>query len=596
MKALSLDTTGRLETSLWDRIETFHSASGEAAGAGDVAMVADRALEIALELTHATVAFVGLVDEAGVSRQIYSRSADAAQPVPKDEIDRIFAGATNGEHPVTAVDSDRSVTSFRGQPLHAGGRTIGMIGVAGAAGFSDTQRRAFAVFANQVASALEIATLQQRRQEMVDSLVNLRQNLDRSEKQRLISEERVQSAIRLERAHELAVDALLAVSVHAGSGTDFHEFYRGLTAAIAKLVGADKVLFWQLNENRTLTPIAGSHGVDDGFLDRLYPAPAEPYGTDLTSQVVYNDLIFRAARSSDDASQFDYVLDVLGVSSAISVPWRAGQHRLGVVAAYDSQRPDGFSMEDAWVLRMASLAAGLVWQLKLAESDLTRTIYRLQKVDEARQILLKSMSTAVDKARKRFASDLHDDALQKLTAAELQLERVRDRAGSARSGGPISQARELLAQAEEGLRKLLFEVQPPALEVPGGFEENIRDRADSLRSLTGIEPELDLDVPDDEPYEIKSVVFRQVAEALTNIEKHAAASKVSVTVKSRDGGIHGQVTDDGAGFVVADRDHVPGHLGLLALKERALLAGGWCEVRSTPGSGTEVEFWIPTAQ
>jgi signal transduction histidine kinase len=237
-----------------------------------------------------------------------------------------------------------------------------------------------------------------------------------------------------------------------------------------------------------------------------------------------------------------------------------------------------------------------VWQLKLAESDLTRTIYRLQKVDEARQILLKSMTTAVDKARKRIASDLHDDALQKLTAAELQLERVREPAGGADRNEPVSKARELLAQVEDGLRKLLFEVQPPALEAAGGFEQTIRDRADILRSLTGIEPKLDLDVSDDEAFEIKSVVFRQLAEAMTNIEKHAAASTVNVVVKTRDGGIHGQVTDDGTGFVVVERDHLPGHLGLLALKERALLAGGWCEVRSTPGSGTEVEFWIPTAQ
>ena len=551
-------------------------------------MVADTALEIALELTQATVAFIGLADEAGNRRQIYSRSADSTHPIPEDEIDRTFAGATNGEHP--------SVTSFRGQPLRAGGRTIGMIGVAGAAGFTGAQWRAFAVFANEVASTLEIATLRRRRQEMVDALVNLREDLDRSEKQRLVSEERVQSAIRLERAHELAVEALLAVSVHAGSSTHFDDFYRGLTAGIAKLVGADKVLFWQLNQNRTLTPIPGAHGVDGAFLERLYPAPAEPYGTDLTSQVVYNDLIFRAGPSSKATSEFDYVLDVLGVSSAISVPWRAGDQRLGVVAAYDSERPDGFSMEDAWVLRMASLAAGLVWQLKLAESDLTRTIYRLQKVDEARQILLKSMTTAVDKARKRIATDLHDDALQKLTAAELQLERVREPADGAHRNEPVSKARELLAQVEEGLRKLLFEVQPPALEAAGGFEQTIRDRADILRSLTGIEPKLDLDVSDDEAFEIKSVVFRQLAEAMTNIEKHAAASTVNVVVKTRDGGIHGQVTDDGTGFVVVERDHLPGHLGLLALKERALLAGGWCEVRSTPGSGTEVEFWIPTAQ
>ena len=157
-------------------------------------------------------------------------------------------------------------------------------------------------------------------------------------------------------------------------------------------------------------------------------------------------------------------------------------------------------------------------------------------------------------------------------------------------------ARKLLDQAEQALRKLLFEVRPPALEVPGGFEETIRDRVAMMRTMTGIEAEIELGLPDDEPYEIKSIIFRQVSEALNNVEKHAAATRVHVMVKARDGGIHGRVIDDGRGFVVDERDHLPGHLGLLALRERALLAGGWCEVTSEPGNGTTVEFWVPSAQ
>jgi signal transduction histidine kinase len=45
--------------------------------------------------------------------------------------------------------------------------------------------------------------------------------------------------------------------------------------------------------------------------------------------------------------------------------------------------------------------------------------------------------------------------------------------------------------------------------------------------------------------------------------------------------------------VVEERDHLPGHLGLLSLTERSLLAGGWCTISSEPGKGTKVEFWIP---
>ncbi len=573
---------GYTEAGLWDRLEAFQKVSAELAGAQDIAPAAEQALELALQLTGASVAFIGLVDEAGARHEVYSRAADPARAVPRDEIDKLL-GAGAGSSP------DSSLDSYYGLTLQAGGQVVGAMGVAGGRIYTVVQRHALAILAGQFAAAVAIFSLQQRRHDLVDALINLRADLDRSEKHRLLNEERAQSALRVDKAREMAVEAFQAVSTHARTGATFGAFYRGLTENVAELVSAGKVLFWQLNEDRTLTPIPGAHGIDDQFIARLYPAPAEPFAGDLTSRVVYEDFVFRAAASDVDSGDRT-VLDTLGVTSAISVPWRAGHQRLGVIAAYDSRHREGFSMEDAWVLQMAGLAAGLVWQLKLAETDLTKTIRRLQKVDEARQLLLRNMSTAVDKARRRFAHELHDDALQKLTAAELHLQRAGEPAP------PVVEARRLLDQAEQALRKLLFEVQPPALEVPGGFEETIRDRVTMMRSMTGIEVDIELEFPDDQAYEIKSIIFRQVSEALTNVEKHAAATRVRILVAQRDGGIHGEVVDDGRGFVVSERDHLPGHLGLLALRERALLAGGWCEVTSEPGNGTKVEFWVPLAQ
>jgi signal transduction histidine kinase len=157
----------------------------------------------------------------------------------------------------------------------------------------------------------------------------------------------------------------------------------------------------------------------------------------------------------------------------------------------------------------------------------------------------------------------------------------------------MHQAQSLLGQTEDALRRLLFEVRPPALEDPEGLSESIRDRLAMFRSLTGIEAELELDLPEGLSYEFKSTVFRQLAEALTNIEKHARATRVQVRVTASDGGVHGLVADNGKGFVVAERNNLPGHLGLLALKERALMAGGWYKIESQPGLGTTIEFWMP---
>jgi signal transduction histidine kinase len=595
-----MGTVDQLNAKFWDQIEALRSVSIELALFQEPNQLAEHALELALDLTKSSVGFISLVEEAGEPKRVYSRSTDTSQTLPSDEIERmLIAASTSASQPVAnrlQSSSNRHSglqwSSFCVQTLRAGDRTLGMIGVAKESGYTAVQHRALSMFADQLAAAIEIANLKQDRQEMVDAMVNLRNELDRSEQQRLASEEHARTAARLERAHELAVEVLLAVSVHARSGYNLAEFYSRLTATVAQLVGAERILFWQLNDNHTLTAIPGAYGIDEAFISRLHPLLCEPDGEDLASQVVYKDLIFRASLTDDLPESFR-LLDVLGVSTAISVPWRAGDHRLGLVAAYDSRQPEGFSREDTWVLHKAALAAGLVWQLRQAEGDLKKTVERLQKVDAARQLLLRNVSTAVDKTHKRFAAELHDDALQKLTAAELHLRRFSDALGGSDQITPVGQAQRLLQEAEDALRRLLFEVRPPALEAPGGLEGTIRDRLMMLRSLTGIEADVELDLNNEFSYEVRSMVFRQVAEALSNIEKHAGATRVELKVKAVDGGIHATVVDNGRGFVVAERDHLPGHLGLLALRERSLMAGGWCKINSEPGEGTRIEFWLP---
>jgi signal transduction histidine kinase len=583
---------------LVDVLDALQAASTELSTHRSVADVARSAVALALDLTRSSVAFLALTDQDGEEKRVFSMAQEPGHAMPEDEIERIFAAAafsgamSNAPWSGLTDTMAPAIRSTCAQPLQASGRSFGMIGVASPSGYTALQRQTFGIFADQAAAAIAVAHLGDRRQEMVDTLVNLRADLDRSERQRLINEERAKSAERVEHAHEAAVDALLAVSRHARTGHGLADFYRRLTRSIAELVAADKVLFWKVDEDGVLLPIRGGFGIDNDFTARIRAVPCAPDRDDLASRVVFHDLMFRASRSDEATDR--YVLDTLGVSNAVAVPWRAGDQRLGLVAAYDSRRPEGFSREDTWVLQKAGLAAGLVWQLKYTETDLKRTAQRLEKVDAARQMLLTNVSTAVEKARKRFAGDLHDDALQKLTAAEIQLQRMREPNGD--SVALLDKAQSLLNETEEALRRLLFEVRPPALEVPGGFLETLRERVRMLRSLTGAEVDVEIDLPEDLSYEYRSMLFRQLTEAMANVEKHAAATQVRLRLQQQDGGIHGIVKDNGRGFVVAERDRLPGHLGLLALNERALLAGGWNKITSEPGLGTTVEFWLPLAE
>jgi signal transduction histidine kinase len=578
-----LETVRHRKPEAAEQAPAARAASLLGSDSDDIEDVVARGVDALLAITRSPVGFAGLVGENGETVLI-SRTAGDDGDITRDAMNQLSRRVLEGDQ--AAVATQR----FIGAQLRAGDGLLGTVVVANGGAYTPADRQAVAYFAEQIATSIEVSRLRKSRQSLVESLVNMRAELELSERRRLLSDERVRSAERLERAQAQAVEALSAISGNLRLGEDLADFYRLLTATVAELVGARKVLFWELTPERKLVAIPGAYGIDDEFVTRLFPAPANPDGTDLTSQVVYQDLIFRAAVGEEGPSDRDRrVLDTLRVENAISVPWRAGEERLGVVAAYDSKLVGGFTREDAWVLQIIGLVAGLVWQLKHKETELSTTVKRLQKVDAARQLLLRNLSTAVDRAQKRFANQLHDDALQKLTAAELGLER----AVNSPQSGALDETRELLMGVEDALRKLLFDVRPPALESPGGLEETIRDRVELLRAHTGVALDVEIDIPNDPRLEIKSLVYRQVAEAVTNIEKHSGATRVSLKVMSEKDGIYGAITDNGRGFVVEERSHLPGHLGLLALNERALLAGGWCKISSEPGAGTIVEFWVP---
>ncbi|TME07265.1 MAG: GAF domain-containing protein [Chloroflexi bacterium] len=525
-----------------DVLDRLRSAAAELERAGDPEEIAETAAELLLALTRSSEAVIVL------GTRFFSRAAATSLQLDDDAVAEVLAAARGRTGRATQVE------------LHAGGEVIGTMAVARATEYTGSDRQAMAIFASNVAAALDSA-------------------------------EKLRSAERVERAHELAVQVLLAVSSQPVSGQNLSDFYRQLAETFGEFVGADKVVFWRLRDDGKLAPIQGGFGVDRAFLSRLKPTRCEPDGDDLASRVVYQDLIFRA--NAGEPPEFGYVLETLGVSNAISVAWRAGDERLGLIAAYDSRRPTGFSREDTWVLQKAALAAGLVTELKRAQDDLSKSVERLTKVDSARQMLLKNMSTVVDKERKRFVSELHDDALQKLTAAELQVARLAP-------DGVIDQSaldalKAVLEQTESALRRLVFEVRPPALESPDGLAQSIRDRVAMLEH-SGITCELELDLPTDLNLDVRSMVFRQVAEAIGNVERHSEATLVKVSVTEADGGVTGIIEDNGLGFVVADRSNLPGHLGLLALRERALMAGGRYKIESQPGSGARIEFWVPLEQ
>jgi signal transduction histidine kinase len=129
-----------------------------------------------------------------------------------------------------------------------------------------------------------------------------------------------------------------------------------------------------------------------------------------------------------------------------------------------------------------------------------------------------------------------------------------------------------------------------------GLDEAIRTRLEALRTRAGIETDIDIRVPSPLPAAMETTIVKNISEALNNVEKHAHATRIKVSAYPVDGGIRVIVSDDGKGFVVAESMYVPGHIGLVAMRERAQIAGGRCHIESEPGAGARVEFWVPINQ
>src|SRR5712692_1018481 len=140
-RLLSLETAGYSETGLWDRLEAFQSVSAGIAGTLDLGGVADQALLLALELTGASVAFIGLVDDAGNRQQVFSRAAGAEPLMSGDQIDALFAATRkpSGRTRRAPLVPDHGLNDYVGTPLKAGGKVIGMMGVAGGSVYTVVQ-------------------------------------------------------------------------------------------------------------------------------------------------------------------------------------------------------------------------------------------------------------------------------------------------------------------------------------------------------------------------------------------------------------------------------------------------------------------------
>lgn len=198
---------------------------------------------------------------------------------------------------------------------------------------------------------------------------------------------------------------------------------------------------------------------------------------------------------------------------------------------------------------------------------------------------------AQENERRRIAWDLHDDSIQVMTAVGLRLRAFRRNVASDPVlSEQLDEIEEVVGEAIGRLRGLLFELRPVVLDREG-LAAALRTYLDSLEA-EGLSTVLDSRLGEEPISETRALLYRLAQEALTNVRRHARASFVEVVLERRESGLFLRIRDNGAGFPTGQRGE-PGHLGLVAMRERAEVFGGWCKIQSAPGAGTTVEAWVP---
>lgn len=235
----------------------------------------------------------------------------------------------------------------------------------------------------------------------------------------------------------------------------------------------------------------------------------------------------------------------------------------------------------------------------VATRDLTNEIQAESLLSQANtelHRLSQQLLSAHEAERGRLARELHDDVAQILTALSLHMGLGRDSSSKIQINESIETWRGLVREALDRLRALIENMRPPALDQIALIAA-LRAHIKRVQLTTGMHIELDMDADLGRlPSEVELSCFRIVQEAIMNAVKYADAKLLRIRLRRTERGLEIAIADDGRGFDVAStRSHAVqgGGVGLLSMRERALLVGGQLDVVSELGGGTEVRATLP---
>jgi two-component system, NarL family, sensor histidine kinase DevS len=266
----------------------------------------------------------------------------------------------------------------------------------------------------------------------------------------------------------------------------------------------------------------------------------------------------------------------LGVSSGLYVPLVVQGRPIGVVIAHDKQGgPDPRFTDD---------------DLRVAEALTARAAVAVDLTERVSRDAVRRVVEAQEAERARVARELHDETGQALTSMLLALKPLEQAVGGPEARQAVEGLRELVVATLQDVRRLAVQLRPAALD-DFGLPAALTRLAATVSEQSGTQVDLEAHLGEQRlAGEVETTLYRIVQEALTNVVKHAEATRASVTLTRKPGSVVAVVEDDGRGFDVAAAN---GGLGLIGMRERLAVVGGRLSIEASPGSGTTLVAEVP---
>ncbi|RYZ38089.1 MAG: hypothetical protein EOP49_31210, partial [Sphingobacteriales bacterium] len=241
------------------------------------------------------------------------------------------------------------------------------------------------------------------------------------------------------------------------------------------------------------------------------------------------------------------------------------------------------------VFLISVLFGGMVYNRnKLKQRSLMQ-----QKMLEQQDILTKAIVDAEENERRRIAGDLHDGVGQLFSAVKLNLNGLIDRITIEREEDRFL-AENTLALVDESCKevRIISHRMMPNMLLRSGIASDLKSfiekiDADSLKvtlEASGFKDRLESNV--------ETMLYRVIQETVSNVIKHAKASRLDISLNRDKDGIVAVITDNGKGFNVQQRDNFTG-IGLKNIFTRIEYLKGTIDYDSAPGKGTTVNIWVP---